>query len=382
MKDIRRLGTIAAGAILAAGLTVGSLSAPLALASGYCVNTGGTGGCYSTIQAALNAAPSGSTIHVAAGTYHEDLLITKAITLKGAGASSSIIDASSASPTYGVTIQGVKTTTTITGFTVEKAPLAGIQVAASTGVVISRNTVQGNDTNLNLSDPSNPSCAGALPFDAADCGEGINLNGAVGATVNYNTVQNNAGGILVSDEFGASHGNVIENNAIENNVLDCGITLASHPHSFPMGQPGPGYGVYGNLVKLNSLTNNGGAGVGIFDPTPGTKAYNNTVINNVISGNGLAGVMLHSHAPNQNLSGNKILDNWIGQNNLFGDTDSGDLATTGILAWSAVSHLTGLVVEGNVIVGGNHFGVWIVGPIKSHLSHNSISAQVKIYKHA
>ena len=382
MKDIRRLGTIGAGALLLTGMTLGALAAPLAFAASYCVNTGGTGGCYSTIQAAVTAAPAGSTIKVAAGTYNEDVLITKAVSLKGAGAGLSIINAANASPVYGVTIQGVQSKTVVSGFTIEKAPLAGIQVAASNGVVISHNTVQGNDTNLNLTNPSNPTCAGALPFDAEDCGEGINLNGSVGATVNYNTVQNNAGGILVSDEFGPNHGNVIENNAIQNNVLDCGITVASHPHSFPGGNPGPGYGVYGNLIEDNSSSNNGGAGVGIFDPTPGTKAYNNTVLNNVISGNGYAGVMLHSHAPNQGLSGNKIIGNWIGQNNLAGDTDSGDLATTGILVWSAVSPVTGLVIENNVIVGGNHFGIWVVGPIKSHLSHNTISTQVRIYKHA
>ena len=380
VKDIRKLATIGAGAILAAGMTVGTLSAPLALAASYCVNNGGTGGCYSTIQAAVNAAPAGSTVKVAAGTYNEYVLITKPVLLKGAGAGRSIIDAASASPVYGVTIQGVQQQTIVSGFTIEKAPLAGIQVAGSTAVVIIHNTVQGNDTNLNLTDPSNPTCAGALPFDAEDCGEGINLNGAVGATVKANTIENNAGGILLSDEFGATHGNLIENNAVENNVLDCGITLASHPHSFPGGQPGPGYGVYGNVVQDNSSTNNGGAGVGIFDPTPGTKAYNNSVLNNVIAGNGLAGVMMHSHAPNQNLTGNRIIGNWIGQNNLFGDTDSGDLATTGILSWSAVSPIASLVIKNNVIVGGNHFGIWVVGPITSHISHNTISAQVKIYK--
>ena len=40
-------------------------------------------GVYHTIQAAVNAAPSGATIKVAPGLYNEDVTISKSLTLLG-----------------------------------------------------------------------------------------------------------------------------------------------------------------------------------------------------------------------------------------------------------------------------------------------------------
>src|SRR5580698_10664381 len=66
---------------------------PAAQATTVCVNPGGSGGCYATIQLAVNAAAANGVVNVAAGTYTEDVTIGKPLSLMGAGAGQSFIDA-------------------------------------------------------------------------------------------------------------------------------------------------------------------------------------------------------------------------------------------------------------------------------------------------
>jgi len=59
---------------------------PVLHAATLCVNPGGTGDCYSSIQSAVDAARSGDTIHVATGIYSEVVSIDKSLTLHANGA--------------------------------------------------------------------------------------------------------------------------------------------------------------------------------------------------------------------------------------------------------------------------------------------------------
>jgi parallel beta-helix repeat protein len=385
-RSRKRFGLGIIGALIGTSLALGA-GPGTALGANSCVAPGGAGGCSSTIQAALDAATAGDTITVKAGTYNENLVISKPVTLQGAGAATTVINANAANPKEGVIVDKVTSgATTITGFTIQNAALSAVLISDSSNVTVSNNVVENNDKNLKFpTDPTQgPSCAGAFPFDQDDCGEAIHLRGASNSSVLNNLVTNNAGGILLTDETGATHDNRIDGNTVVDNILDCGITLASHPSSVgPPASPGgppsfvPGGGVFNNQVTNNTSEGNGAAGVGVFASVPGTSAYNNLVQGNMLLNNGIAGVSLHSHAPNQKLDNNQIIGNTIGTNNIFGDGDSGDFVTTGILVMGAVVPAKGTVITGNTITG-NHVGIWLANTVDTTISGNKISAALPI----
>jgi hypothetical protein len=381
----RLAGSLGGSAALLAGLLLGASGAAAASMTLYVSPTGMAGGAgtscataaYSTIGAAVTAAAAGDTVVVCAGIYKETVAVAKALTLSGQGAT---IDATGLDNGVKITASNV----TVSGFTVEnatgegilaqqpnpvKGPLIGGQ-QLYTGVPIShvtitRNTIKNNDQGglpANVATTTYPECqaSGNVP---GDCGEGIHLWSVATSSVTFNTVTDNVGGILLTDEFGPTHGNLIAGNVITDNIYDCGITLPSHNlgRDPATGKLMPAFGgVYDNTVRNNISTGNGGAGVGMFAPFPGAASYNNVVEGNAISGNGEGGVSLHGHTPGAYIGGNKILNNIIGPNNLAGDTDvspTADLKTTGIVVWSAATPIT-VTISGNTIFG-SWYGIWL-----------------------
>jgi hypothetical protein len=394
------LGAVVVCAAMAASLW----SAGAALAWGHStlfVASGGTdsGHCRTpahacaTIGYALGQASAGARVLVGPGTYTESANPGGQASLIGPGLTGltlsgrrAVIDATG--EPNGIVDQANHTT--ISGFTVLNAQLEGILVEPAPslwpstptagaanlfGVTVEHNAVQHNDQAYDTT-ASNPFAAClSSPTDSDDCGEGIHLLATTYSRVIGNRVADNVGGILLSDgglptatggptSIGPAAHNLIALNTSTGNAFDCGITLPSHdPRAVATagadaGTPQPRLaGVYDNLVVGNVSKDNGGAGLLDATPYPGTGAYDNTFVRNVVSGNGEGGFQLHSHAPLQDVNGNKVLFNYFGTNNTAGDTDSGDLQTTGVILFSAVVPVTGTLVFGNVIAH-NTYGIW------------------------
>lgn len=312
-----------------------------------------------TIGVALARARKGDVVRVARGTYRAQVTISKDITL--AGARGAVIDASGHG--NGILISGPGGDgSTVTGFVVEHATYEGILAMRASRLTISDNTVKDNDLGGAAKHPKGE-CApqGQVP---GDCGEGLHLMSVTSSQVLHNLVEDNAGGILLTDELGPTAFNTIRDNRSLDNVLDCGITLASHNARAVSanGSPDPQVaGVYDNYVVANTANGDGtkGAGAGILmaAPGPGTATYNNVVTANTADGNGMAGITVHSHAPGQYVNGNVIVGNTLNDDGLTGDVDFGVTHTVGILVASAVSELSGTVIAGNRI-SDEYYGIW------------------------
>ena len=348
---------------------------------------------FRTIQSAVNAARPGGTVVVCPGTYHEQVVIKKPVSLEGRRAT---IDEAGVTPGLQLPLPGFSQPQTIfaavvifssdvefSGFKVTHAQGEGILAAGLGGEIsdisISHSAVVHNDLGFGVPTPKSTyfecQAMGQVP---GDCGEGIHLTGVAFSSVKGNFVAFNSGGMLISDETGPTHDNLIAGNLVTGNATDCGITMPGHnPNALSAtGQPQPSVaGVYDNVVRGNAVTNNGvkgeGAGVLFANAGPGTAVYDNLVQGNFIAGNELSGVTFHAHTlpPGtfEDLSGNKVIGNSIGTNNTGGDPldcppgsttcSPQDLVTTGVLVFSGGTPVTTTIAFNHI--SNNAIGIWL-----------------------
>jgi hypothetical protein len=280
----------------------------------------------------------------------------------------------------------------VTGFTVTGAIGEGILATGSlkggsiSNVHITGNHVVGNDVGGIPPVPSGtPSYWECVPTGGVpgDCGEGIHLMSVYDSVVSGNYDSGNSGGVLLTDEFGPTHDNLIVGNIVKDNLYDCGVTVPGHN---PMALDASGNrqpsmaGDYNNVIAGNWITGNGvkgeGGGVIFANASAGSASYDNLVIHNYIAGNGLGGVTLHAHpiaaGTFEDLNGNNVIGNVIGQNNLDPDMDAGPNSpqgTVGVLVYGAVP--VTIKIAGNRIFD-NSIGIWLGtgGNITAKIRHN------------
>src|ERR1700756_3761488 len=142
MKSLRRTSLTTAALVL----VIVATRIP-ATASTLCVNPGGTHGCFNTITKAVAAAAANDTIKVSPGTYKEDVVIGIPLSIIGAEAEETFIDATGLS--NGVFVDGFDNPglhgVTVAGFTIKNALNEGVLVVSAWDVTIRDNHIVDND---------------------------------------------------------------------------------------------------------------------------------------------------------------------------------------------------------------------------------------------
>jgi hypothetical protein len=226
-----------------------------------------------TIQAGVNDANAGDVLLIAPGTFVENVVVDKALTLRGSGdgadpTTATILDGSTLSG------MGIRLNNHITDVTIEEMRIVnygGVNPSAG---------IYGNGNNHNLT-IQNVTVNGNGPGFVSASG-GIVLNGPINQVLIDNvTAHNNWGrGIVIWN--GAKTNITITNNDVGGNNC-CGIEL----------QDGTASGV---TMTGNVVANNADSGMSVMGLTAG--AGPNLIANNVVTNNGRFGIEIKN--PNGN----------------------------------------------------------------------------------
>ncbi len=234
---------------------------------------------YERIQWAIGNASVEDTIFVKAGTYYENVVIDKSLTLRGAGSDITIIDG-------GGTKAGVKITAdsvNINGFTIRNSG-DGIHLNKCAGVIVGGNKITSNKN------------------------DGIYVESSINNIISGNTISSNdLGGLFIEDSTGNTiNDNVVASNSHEgvyvyyssNNTVNSN-TIISHINWPAISLEGSD----SNIVSNNTISRNK-IGIGLYEGSD-----SNTIVSNTISESEYVGIEIFFSGGNlfhhNNLIGNR-----------------------------------------------------------------------------
>ena len=179
------------------------------------------------IQNAINAAQSGDTINVAKGTYKENVKIDKSLTIKGAGATKTIIDGSNSGSVFSIGTVNPNAVVALSDLKITKGSGTSISGSIYGGGIF--NMAKLTVTNCMISENRAYSGGGGIDNwggltvtnstisgNSADCGGGGIFNWDR-LTVTNSTISGNSGGGICNIENAA-----VSYSAIFGNSADCG----------------------------------------------------------------------------------------------------------------------------------------------------------------
>jgi parallel beta-helix repeat protein len=316
-----------------------------------------------SIQAAIDKAEEGAVICLAEGTWEENLVIGKGLTLRGLGPEKSVI-------------KGVK----------EGEPVILITSDAEIGVIVEGLTIAE---------------AKGWCYEWLRCPNGLSLGGKVKAIIKGNTISGNSNGISMLDSAQA----YIWGNTISENLLYYGIWMSDSAKAYILWNTisgNHGIGIEGSAqayISGNTISENGNDGIYMRESAQATIEGNiisgnwsgiymggsaqATIEGNIISGNkigGSGGIWMSDSAKAS------ILWNTISGNQGFGICICIDSAQASI-SGNTISENKGggiemygqATIQGNIILGNGELGraysagIVVGGPAQATISENIIS---------
>jgi hypothetical protein len=340
--------------------------------STYASSTNGDTSCqdagYTSIQSAVDDAPSGGTVVVCpAKVYRESVTIDEPLTLSSSGA---VINAAGQSNGYAVGVAA-------SNVTVEGLHLAGARADSASGGP--------GDGLAVLPTPPPPGFASynAASLTLADDTfvnnehAGIDLDGTYDALVVDDRISANGVGVLLSSRTARSEGNVISGNLVVGNRTGAGIELSDITDHVIDNR------VTGNVVEGNGYQGHGnqgqGAGILLTISGEGSGMSGTTIRGNTVTHNSLAGIAVKAgdlaHPPYWH--DNVVRGNVIGANDIgpghhprpgSPPRDYAGPRTTAIYADSTVP--IWVQVRANTIKQDTH-GITTAGPVRLRRRDNS-----------
>jgi len=231
--------------------------------------------CYTTIQAAVDAAHDGDTVSIASGRFAGGITVDVSISIVGAGAGATIIKGGGPVLTIGVFGASTEPTVSIAGVTITggvttSAPTpdgpitfvavgGGVYIPGSAGGVGATVTIRNSLITGNRATPSSTIDSGE-PCGSADCpfaqGQGGGIADVGRLTLINTTVSNNlAGGALASDATGGGIWTATNGGAGALTLINSTVSGNSASVSAPNGRAAEGGGIEVQDGETFTVTN-------------------------------------------------------------------------------------------------------------------------------
>jgi len=268
------------------------MCAALAVPASAANLTVGAGGQYNTVQQAVDAANAGDTVLVAPGTYTENVVVNKPLTITG---NATVQAADSGKDVFMVTSQGVH----IDGLTLTGGA-SGVDVANASSCVITNINAHGNVRGVYLASATNSEVRNS---NLSNNGYGVYCDYATSNTISNNVATGEKGnGVALGDGiyvFYSDSNKVSDNDLSANHVY--GISLYHSSNNTVTGNTISQNEYYGvrfresdnNTFTFNTIRANVQLGVLIIQTT-NHQIYLNTFIDQPTAMSGAAEVKLDS----------------------------------------------------------------------------------------